>query len=186
MRQKHVPECIPATWFLCTTPPKCPKISACGGRCPLKARVFLYKTHPKSPKNFACGGHWGPSFRFAEPAPIGRSSAKRKNLMNPHWTERFSFSCLRRAKHIILVLPIVFIRKTIRKTYFSVPSDQTFLPVGSMPAAGGFFFKLIPLFEGKVYHFRGINRSLNEGKTMRGGRKRCTIFRGRLTAPERV
>ena len=104
--------------FCVQRPPNAQKFPPAAGAAPLKARVFLYKTHPKSPKKFACGGHWGPSFRFAEPAPIGRSPAKRKNLMNPHWTERFSFSCLRRAKHIILVLPIVFIRKTIRKTYF--------------------------------------------------------------------
>ena len=104
--------------------------------------------------------------------------------MNPHWAERFYFSCLRRAKHICLVLSIVFIRKTIGKTFFT-PSDQTFLAVGSMPAAGGNFLDLY-FVEGKVYNFRGINRSLNEGKTVRGGRKRYTIFWGRLTAPERV
>ena len=56
-------------------------------------------------------------------------------------------------KTYVLVLPIVSIRKTIGKTNFFVPSDQTFLSVGSMPAAGGFLKRFIPLFVGKFYRF---------------------------------
>ena len=103
--------------FCVQRPPNAQNFPPSAGADPLGGSCFLYKTPPKSQKNFACGGHWGPSFRFAEPAPICRSPAKRKKVMNPHWVERFYFSCLRRPKHL-LVLPIVFIRKTIRKTDF--------------------------------------------------------------------
>ena len=156
------------------------------GADPPGARVFCIKRPPKSQKIFACGGHWGPSFRFAKPAPIGRSPAKRKNLVNPHCAKRFYFACLRRTKHIFLVLPIVFIRKTIRKTDFFRAFGPNIFAGRIYARRRRNFFRFISLFEGKVYHFRGINGSLNEGKTMRGGRKRCNIFRGRLTAPERV
>ena len=50
-------------------------------------------------KNSACDGPLKLLFRFAEPAPIGRSPAKRKILVNPHLCKRF-LSRLRRAKHI--------------------------------------------------------------------------------------
>ena len=129
--------------FCVQRPPNAQKFPPAAGAAPLKARVFLFKTH-QIPKKIRLRRALGAIISFCRACSytsIGRSPAKRKNLMNPHWTERFSFSCLRRAKHIILVLPIVFIRKTIRKTYFfrAFGPDQTFLPVGSMPAAGGFF-----------------------------------------------
>ena len=158
--------------------PKCPKIFRLRrALTPLGGLCFLYKTHLKPQIFFACGGHWGPSFRFAKPAPIGRSPAKRKNLVNPGGAVLFFMPAA--GKTYFLVLPIVFIRKTIGKTDF-------FSRLRIYARRRRIFFRFIPLFEGKVYHFRGTNRSLNEGKTMRGGRKRCKIFRGRLTAPERV
>ena len=83
LRRKHVPECTSVTWFLCTTPPKSSKNFRLRRALPLGARDFCIKRPPNPPKT-ACCRHWGPSFRFAEPAPIGRSPAKRKNLVNPH------------------------------------------------------------------------------------------------------
>ena len=69
--------------FCVQRPPNAQNFPPAAGADPLGGSCFLYKTHPKSPKIFACGGHWGPSFRFAEPAPIGRSPAKRKKAHEP-------------------------------------------------------------------------------------------------------
>ena len=169
----------------CVQRPQMPKnFPPAAGADLLGGLCFLYKTHPKSQENFACGGHWGPSFRFAKPAPIGRSPAKRKNLVNPGGAVLFFMPAA--GKTYFLVLPIVFIRKTIGKTDFFRAFGPNLFASRVYARRRRKFFRCIPLFEGKVYHFRGINRSLNEGKTMRGGRKRCKIFRGRVTAPERV
>ena len=76
LRRKHVPECVPATCFLCTTSQKSPKnFRLRRALTPWGARDIL--------KKIACGGHSGSLFRFAEPAPIGRSPAKRKNAREP-------------------------------------------------------------------------------------------------------
>ena len=104
--------------FCVQRPPKCPKnfrlrraLTPLGGLC------VLYKTHPKS-QFFRLRRALGAIISFCRACSYRQEPRKTKNLVNPHWAERCYFLCLRRAKHIFLVLPIVFIRKTIHKTVF--------------------------------------------------------------------
>ena len=79
---------------------------------------------------------------------------------------------------VFLVLPIVFIRKTIHKTDFFRAFGPNIFAGRVYARRRRKFFRFIFLFEGKVYHFRGINGSLNEGKTMRGVGKGAIFFGG--------
>ena len=136
-------------------------------------------------KKIACGAHSGSLFRFAEPAPIGRSPAKRKNAREPAFVRSgFIFHvCGGQNIFVCFINSFLFAKRFFRAFGPKFSAGRVY----QMLAAGGNFLRFRYFLKENAYHFGGVNRSLNYGKRCERGRKRCKKKNpARLTAPESV